>query len=214
VIVDSMQKFQTARDVTQQEANSLARVFMLATQLEPPDKDKLQKLCMDYSEEVINVEWRLMDDGKYSAKARRTAINIYQSALAATLKTPNQQSMYQVLVQDAGDLWNARRDRINMAQYGVPPVEWVVLLIGAVITIVFTYLFGLENRRLQTIMTAMVTGLISLNLYLLLLYGYPFSGDLCIGTNSFVVDEGIFHDKITNSAVPTEDFPRIIENRH
>lgn len=63
----------------------------------------------------------------------------------------------------------------------------------------FTFFFGLENLKLQVAMTAMVAMLISLNLYLVLLFGYPFSGDIRIGSEAFKIDLGIFEDHLNET---------------
>jgi hypothetical protein len=198
VVVDSMQKFQIARDVTEHEANSLASVFMLTDRLPDPKKTQIQKMCVDYSNLVINTEWHQMNEGSYSPDARRLAVNINKAVMSFEPTTENEKAVYQQLIQDANDFWQARRSRINMALNGTPAVEWVTLVAGGIITVFFTYFFGLENVKLQMIMTSMVSMLISLNLVLVLLFASPFSGDLCVSTESFKIDQGIFENRVTS----------------
>jgi hypothetical protein len=83
-----------------------------------------------------------------------------------------------------------------MATHGLPRVEWFVLIIGGIVTVAFTYFFGVENQKVQMIMTCMVSLLISLNLYLVVLFGAPFSGDLCIDSDAFKVDRIIFENQL------------------
>ena len=45
-------------------------------------------------------------------------------------------------------------------------------------------------------MTAMVSILISLNMFLVLLYGYPFSGELCINPDAFMITRSIFDNRV------------------
>jgi hypothetical protein len=68
----------------------------------------------------------------------------------------------------------------------------MVLCTGAVITVVFTYLFRLESLRVQVAMTGMIALLIALNLYLVVLFARPFSGDLHIDPVPFLTDLRIF----------------------
>ena len=49
---------------------------------------------------------------------------------------------------------------------------------GGLITIAFTYFFGLKNIRAQSLMTAGLTGLIAFNLFLILVLDNPFHGYL------------------------------------
>jgi hypothetical protein len=50
------------------------------------------------------------------------------------------------------DLNDARRDRLVDAKEGLPALLWVVLLLGGVIVVGFTYLFGLDNTLVHTLM--------------------------------------------------------------
>jgi hypothetical protein len=197
VVVDSMQRFQHAREVTEREANNLADVFLLSSTLPEPKRSEVRQACIDYSEDVINEEWRNMDNGVYCPKARKAAIELIKRTMDFEPKTESEKALFPIMVSEATQVWENRRVRINMAVNGIPAAEWAVLIIGAVVTVFFTYFFGINNLRLQITMTSMVAMLISLNLDLVLLFGYPFSGDLSIHVDSFQLDRNIFADKIS-----------------
>jgi hypothetical protein len=127
---------------------------------------------------------------------RKAAIKLIKEVTNFEPVTENQKAIYPLLVQETCQLWDNRRARTNIAQYGVPGVEWTVLIIGGIVTVVFTYFFDLESARAQMAMTAMVALLISLNLYLVVLFGAPFSGDLCVGKEAFEVDKLIFDNQL------------------
>jgi hypothetical protein len=54
----------------------------------------------------------------------------------------------------------------------------VVLIGGGVITIAFTYLFGLENTVVHTLMVASLALIIALSLFTVAALDHPFKGDL------------------------------------
>ena len=85
-----------------------------------------------------------------------------------------------------------RRDRGGTALYGIPAVEWVSLILGAVVTIFFAGLFSVGNDRLQMVVTTLTALVIGLNLYLVSLFGYPYAGDLTVSNRPFRVDIGVF----------------------
>lgn len=196
VVVDAMQKFQVARDVTEREANCLADVFILASGFPEPKSTQIKSLCVKYGELVVNEEWKTMKENRHNSEARRTAVRLMQEVIAFEPKTEGEKAIYPLTVDNACQIWQNRRTRINMAFAGIPTVEWVTLFAGAIITIFFTYFFGLENLPLQIIMTAMVSILISLNMFLVLLYGYPFSGELCINPDAFMITRSIFDNRV------------------
>jgi hypothetical protein len=196
VVVDAMAKFQVARDTTSHEANALMDVYMLSDCLPKDKKDASRALCFDYATEVQNNEWKAMSKGQISTDARRIVIKLSKLLVSFEPVTENQKALYPQLVQESTELWDNRRMRVNMALYGVPAVEWIALIAGGAVTVIFTYFFGLEHLRLQICMTAMVAILISLNLVLLLMFGYPFSGSISISPDSFRLVQDVFEGKL------------------
>ena len=192
VVVYAMQNFQSAQSTCQQEANALADVYLLADHLPKVKQMEVKQLCMNYVNEVVNKEWDLMDDGKMSPVANNYAIKLMKALNSFEPKTNNESDMYQAVLDKSCQIWDSRRARSNAASFGVPFEEWLVLLTGGVVTIVFTYFFGLNSLRLQSAMTAMITLLISLNLLLVLWFGYPFSGDRKVHPDAFKVDQQVF----------------------
>lgn len=207
IVVDAMTKFQTARDVVEQEANSLADVFLLANSFPEEKCHKVRVICNDYVKEILTDEWPAMAQGKISTSARKAIVELMKEVMSFEPVTENQKAIYPIAVQEACQVWDFRRARTNMAQHGIPVVEWVVLIIGAIVTIVFTYFFGLSDARAQMAMTAMVSLLISLNMYLVILFGAPYSGDLQVNPDAFRVDKLIFDNQL--GYTPDADAPKI-----
>jgi hypothetical protein len=82
-------------------------------------------------------------------------------------------------------LADARRERMVEAEEGIPAVLWAVLVLGGVITVGFTYLFGLANTWSHRLMVAAVAGLIALVLFTVGSLEYPFSGGTRVGPEAF-----------------------------
>jgi len=55
-------------------------------------------------------------------------------------------------------------------------VIWLVLLIGGLITVSYTYFLGVKNIRAQYLMTAALTVSITLILVLIYILDHPFTG--------------------------------------
>jgi len=73
-------------------------------------------------------------------------------------------------------LTESRRSRLIAAEGGVPDVIWLVLLGGAVVTIAFTFFFGMESLQAQTVMTALLALLIFAELLVVVAIDRPFAG--------------------------------------
>jgi drug/metabolite transporter (DMT)-like permease len=82
------------------------------------------------------------------------------------------------------DLSDARRDRLLEAKHGLPAILWVVLIVGGIILVSFTYLFGLDSTLIHLLMVAALALIISLVLFTVAALDYPFKGDITIGPDA------------------------------
>ncbi len=70
------------------------------------------------------------------------------------------------MVASVNDLAGARRDRLDAIGEVIPALLWIALLIGAVMTVGFCLLFGLQNKAAHFGMVAVLAALIVLSLLL------------------------------------------------
>lgn len=101
------------------------------------------------------------------------------------VSTQADQVLYTEALERMHDLADTRRTRLVEAEEGIPAILWVVLIAGGVVTVGFTYLFGLENTRAHRLMVAALAGVIALVLLTIGSLEYPFSGGARIGPDAF-----------------------------
>jgi uncharacterized membrane protein len=99
--------------------------------------------------------------------------------------TNAQQVLYYQGLERIHDLADARRERLLDAKEGIPAILWVVLLVGGVVVVGFTYLFGLENNTTHMLMVAALALIISLVLFTVATLNHPFKGDVRVGPDAF-----------------------------
>lgn len=211
VVVDALVRFEHAIDVVQKESNALADIFLLAERLPEVERDRLKGICKTYARQVVEDEWPLMETGHASMAARKTAFALTRSLDGFEPATESQKAVFPMILEQIRQLWDYRRERIGTAEFGIPAVEWFVLIAGAAVTVLFAGLFRAESVSLQRFLTALTALLIGLNLYLVSLFGYPFSGELTVSSRPFAVDVAIFegrqedmpaHARAAGSAAP------------
>ncbi len=207
IVVDSMSKFQQARTTTEQESNALADLILLSNQLPRQERQEIQTLALEYVRRVVDDEWPMLDRGEHSMEARRAAVLLIDAVCRFDPTTEREKAIYQAELTAACQLWDCRRIRTVTARHGVPPLEWFVLLAGAVVTVTFTYFFKMEHLKIQVIMTVMVSTIIALNLFLVLMFGYPFSGDVKIGSDCFNVAQSIIEHRTGRAPAPVPATP-------
>jgi hypothetical protein len=185
IVVDSITNFEEARMVTEHEAIALGDLILFSRSLPPPLHAEITQLADEYVDHVVKLEWPAMETGRFAPEARSTAIRIADAVARFEPKTSREEGLHDLLLQSVQELWNNRRLRLTTATHHVPTLQWIVVVAGAIVTILFTYSFEVAKIRLQVVMTALVTLIIALNIYMLMMFGEPFSGDLKVRPDTF-----------------------------
>ena len=185
MLIAVWEQWNAAQDVASDEANELAGIFWFAHALPQPEGRHIQELARSYAQVVVEEEWPLMEQGRSSPKAWATLDELRGTILGLDPPTGAQQVRYNQVLEQLHGLADARRERLLAASEGLPPILWGVLIGGAVITIAFTYLFGLENTVVHTLMVAALAMILSLSLFTVAALDYPFKGDVRIHPAAF-----------------------------
>ena len=180
-----MGDYEATRDTTYREADELAEIFWLAHRFPEPQQHHIQELARSYARVVVEEEWPLMAEGRSSPRAWALLDDMRGTLKGFEPRTKAGQVLYQEGLTQIHDLANARRMRLVEANQGIPAILWVVLVSGGIVTVGFTYLFGLESTWAHRLMVAALAGLITLVLLTIGALEYPFSGDARIGPGAF-----------------------------
>ncbi|HEY9773124.1 MAG TPA: DUF4239 domain-containing protein [Planktothrix sp.] len=188
IVVNSLNTFQTARSTVEQEANSLSDIFHLAAGMPNQFCSALRNDCYKYADAVVNDEWSTMQNGKPSAKVHILASRMWQTVVDFKPQTDAEADLHQSLLAEVNELSDCRHARLEVAQPEFDAIIWGVLVFGGVVVIVFTYFFGVKNVGVQMVMTILVTLALALNLTLVGMFGYPYSGDVRVSAEPFAYD--------------------------
>jgi cytochrome bd-type quinol oxidase subunit 2 len=180
MVANAMQRFEEARVTTQQEASAVANVYRVATGLPEPTRSKLMQAAKTYVQDVINDEWPKLARKVTSEKAWSSYNEMWNVCVHYTPKENGDNNLHSSIMSYMGTVGDSRRMRVGALHNGLPRDLWIVLLAGGCATITFTYFFGIQNLRLQILMTSMVSLAICLNMFLLFSFDDPFSGDVMV----------------------------------
>jgi hypothetical protein len=185
VVIAVWQDYETARTDVESEAHELAGVYFLASRFPGPQRTQLQNLIKTYTKVVVEEEWPMMERGRTSERADSLVRQIRTRMLEFDPKTKGGQVLYDHGLTQLHDATDARRERLLEVREGVPDLLWVVLVLGGVITVSFTYLFGLESNVAHALMVAALTMVICGILFTIAEFERPFSGVAEIQPDAF-----------------------------
>ena len=126
-----------------------------------------------------------MREGRSSPRAWALLDEIRLTIEDLDLRTDAERALYLRALEQAHDLNDSRRDRLLDAKEGLPAILWVVLLLGGVIVVGFTYLFGLDNTLVHTLMVGALAAVVALALFTVGALDYPFGWGVRVGPEAF-----------------------------
>jgi hypothetical protein len=193
VVIATWEEFGRARITVEAEANALAEIFWLAHQLPEPEGRELQELCRSYAEEVVNVGFPLMEQGRTPSLERSDETSrawVLIDDIRATIqgyepRTAAGEQLYAEGLDQVQRLADARRTRLVAAEESLPTVLWVVLIVGGIVVVGFAYLFGMENTGAHALMVVALAGVIALVLFTIAAMDHPFTGSARVGPEAF-----------------------------
>jgi hypothetical protein len=193
VVIATWEEFGRARVTVEAEANALAEIFWLAHQLPEPEGRELQELCQSYAEEVVNVGFPLMEQGRTPSLERSQETSrawvliddIREHLQEVEPRTAAGEQLYAEGLDQVQRLADARRTRLVAAEEGLPTVLWVVLVVGGIVVVGFAYLFGMDNATAHALMVVALAGVIALVLFTIAAMDHPFTGAARVSPEAF-----------------------------
>src|SRR5882757_2334459 len=170
------EKFSDAESNVAREAGAAVNIYRLAQGIEGEPGPALSARLIAYLETAISEDWPAMERARVSPAVTRALDSLY--AVALTYRPTDQRgaAVFAEILRQLDLVTEARRARLVSASGAVPGVVWLVLFGGAVITVGFTFFFGTENLRAQTIMAGAVALLIFSGLLVIVAIDHPFAG--------------------------------------
>jgi hypothetical protein len=185
VVIAAWENRQVARETTEREANALAEIFWLAQGLPETEGQQLQQLARSYAQTVVDEEWPLMQHGGSDPRAWALLDEIRGSLQGWQPTTEDEQELYSEGLDRVHDLADARRLRLVESQERIPAILWALVVFAGIITVVFTYIFGLENARAHRVMVMALAAVIGLAVITIGILETPFSGSAQLGPDAF-----------------------------
>jgi Protein of unknown function (DUF4239) len=181
VVIVSWENFSHAEDVVGQEASSLRTIYRDSGAFPPDVRDRMHDDVRRYATTVVESEWPAMARSEPgSPEVARVLDEISADLIALPTGDPTQQQYKGVEADRFNDLVTARSQRLDFVGQGVPAVLWIALVVGAAVTIGFAMIFGMRSTLLHTLMTASLSALIGVLLFVAVAIDHPFAGDVAV----------------------------------
>jgi hypothetical protein len=177
VVVAAWEKYQDAENVAAVEASALLNLDRLARTWPAEQREGVRTALIDYATNVVEVEWPAMRAGDFSFMTQPGLTSQLWSAYDEIAESESGTTAnYSASLDQLDALGNARRGRFLLGEISLPQTMTLTLVLGAIITVGFSYLFAVENGWIHFLMTASLAILTALLLSLTYQLQTPYEG--------------------------------------
>jgi hypothetical protein len=184
VVIAVWDRFTNTEDKVADEAAMMVSAYRDTQVFPQPQRSSAQAAYRVYAHGIMEREWST--HGKLLAHSHPDLLNrmygIYRSVEPDAASSPLEMDH---AWDHLHELEMARHERHLSLEATLPPVFWVVLVMGALITMVFLFLFRFENRRVHAVLTALLAASMAASLFLIFALDRPFTGGVSVSKYPF-----------------------------
>jgi hypothetical protein len=177
VVIAAWDDYQDARAVADDEANAVLNLARLAQVWPDEDRERVEDALTTYARHVVDVEWPTMAQNQFDQSLHTSLVHdLWRAVNEAGARAEDLDPVYAASLQQLDTLDEARRSRVLLGEDRLPEAMTLTLIIGAVVTVGFSYLFAVEDGWIQGLMTASLATLVALLLLLQYQLETPYEG--------------------------------------
>jgi hypothetical protein len=184
VAVGAWETYNSASDAASKEAAIVATLYRDVSYLPAPHDGKAQAYLRTYAWDVINLEWPEQQQGNTPYSARRTLERLVAEINVVEPTTPGEQISAAESSKQLNALLEARRYRVEASDQGLPGSLWIVIVGGALINIMMTWLLTIKSPRLDFTINLTMAILLGAVLAFIIAMDNPFRGEISVQPDS------------------------------
>jgi Protein of unknown function (DUF4239) len=179
--------FDRANQYVGQEAGAIRETILLTDALPSDVRTAVRKAVKKHLDFIESEEWPAMASGR--ATLQSIAVGLAEAMTTLLSFTPaqsNQQLAQQRALVAIEQALEARRNRVLLSQAEIAPIQWIAIIVIAVLILITLAMVLVEHRLARAITMFIYSTAIAMCLVLLLVYDRPF------GAGGFVIRPTVF----------------------
>ncbi|HEX3983849.1 MAG TPA: DUF4239 domain-containing protein [Acidisoma sp.] len=187
-------------NLVQTEANAVDDLYRDTISLPPDLAIRLRQDLFEYTETVVQKEWPHMEAAMPAHLKGWRVLDQFHLTLVGYKPTDGASLAAQsAMLGTLQKLYDVRRARFHAAESDLPAVVWWNLVIGAIILIGFSCLFGAVRLAMHAALVGLLGASIGLVLVVIVLLDNPFLGASHVSVEPF---------QVLTMVVETMDYPK------
>ena len=185
IAVRVFESYSEASRVVSTEASAIAMLYRDAESYPEPARSEIQTALRDYVHHLIHEAWPLQRKGSIPEGGVALMDHIQARLAAFEPATEEHKALHAEAWRAYNHVVDARRTRLDHLTTGLPAVMWMVVLLGAAISLSAASFFHVPDARLHAVLVAMLATFIASVIFVVIALDHPFRGDLGIRTEAY-----------------------------
>lgn len=185
IAVASWSNFTNVSSLVSKEAATIGVLYRDVGGYPEPLRGELRHDLREYTVFVIEKVWPAQQHGHISDTPTLMLAKLHEKLLSYEPPTSGKTVMHSETMGKFNDLIDLRRQRIDRVDDGLPPVLWVVVCLGGLLTVGISYFFWIEDVRFHVLLLGVLSVFIGLMIFLIAALDRPFLGTVSVGAGSY-----------------------------
>lgn len=191
VVFAVWERFTASEESVAHEGALVVSAYRDTEEFPEPERTQAQLALRTYVQGVMDKEWA--NHGELLPHDKPDSLNPVWTVFRAVAERPGgDRAAAETALDHLHEVELARHERHLSAERSLPQIFWIILILGAVVTLVFAFLFDMGNPHVQGILTAMLAGLIVALLFLAYSLDRPFTGPVQVTKNPLLHAQLVF----------------------
>jgi hypothetical protein len=178
--------FEAAQTNADAEADSLVTLARAAAGLPQAERESIQSTARRYAESMVDREWAEMGRGGPLHTSEALIEQMWAVVSQHGNFSGSEQSALNYTIAQLARLTEHRRIRASQSREQLPGILWTVLIVGAIITLGSSCLFGTRSFALHLVQVLGLSTLLSLALIAVAQIDRPFQGADHVSADAFI----------------------------
>jgi hypothetical protein len=100
--------------------------------------------------------------------------------------------IYPQMITNMQSVLDARRERIFRGENGIELVTWIVIIVGALVTIGGACFFTMEHKPVHLILVSFASAMLGMMIFLVIAMNRPLRGGFSVEPEAFVKQQAAF----------------------
>ena len=185
IAVATWENYTQIDGVVSTEAAAVASLYRDLDGYPQPLRGRLETMMRDYTRLVIEKEFPAHKRGIALEDGDLILDRLENEVMSFEPVKEREKIAHGEVLRSLDTVLEQRRLRLQAVSTGLPSALWCVVLIGALLNGLLTYLFWVENLQLHALVVAILAIFIALLIFLTAAMDNPFRGEFSVSSDAF-----------------------------